>query len=163
MKYKQVILRHLRNSCKCLLFVKGAGNYYNKSIKDNDLFRLVLITLNEPIEDRVSILAQVHKVWESGRHNFFKPKNSERPEISPTKWKHLRKEVFDKYGKLCLKCGASDDIVVDHIIPYSKNKNLATDINNLQPLCRSCNSKKGNRESIDYRLNTYSHLNYLKV
>ena len=155
MKYKQVMLKHLRSNSKCFLYMKGVGNYYNKSIKDNDLFRLVLDALNEPIDNKVSIFAQTHKIWESGKYDFFKPKNPERPEISPTRWKHLRDEVFNKYGKVCLKCGSFDDVVVDHIIPYSKNKNLATDINNLQPLCRSCNSKKGNRESIDYRLITF--------
>ena len=161
MKYKAVVLRHLRANCKYVLFIKGLGNYYNVSIKDNDLFRLVLISLNENIDNKTSIFEQLHKVWSSGKYSHFKPKNSERPEINPVEWKRLRKQVFENYGEVCLKCGSTYDIVVDHIIPYSKNKKLATDVNNLQPLCRSCNSVKGNRDCIDYRKDTNSQNHYL--
>lgn len=51
-------------------------------------------------------------------------------------------EKLEKCGGLCQICKTDKDITIDHIIPLSKGgKN---DINNLQPLCRSCNSKKYN-------------------
>lgn len=40
----------------------------------------------------------------------------------------------------CVFCGSGEDITQDHIIPLSKGgQNI---IENIQPLCRSCNSKK---------------------
>lgn len=62
----------------------------------------------------------------------------------------VRDEIFDTYGEQCLKCGSEDDICIDHIEPVSRGgKN---ELDNLQPLCRSCNSTKGTK-TIDYRYN----------
>lgn len=47
---------------------------------------------------------------------------------------------LDNLGNKCLICGSSE-ITIDHIIPVKLGgKN---NIENLQPLCRSCNAKKG--------------------
>lgn len=59
-------------------------------------------------------------------------------------WNNLCK----KYNYRCLACGKKKKLEVDHIIPLSKNGSASID--NIQPLCRSCNSKKGTNE-IDYR------------
>jgi 5-methylcytosine-specific restriction endonuclease McrA len=61
-----------------------------------------------------------------------------------------RELLFETYGKACLRCGSADDIVVDHVVALSRGgSNL---FENLQPLCRSCNVSKGNRNSTDYRI-----------
>jgi 5-methylcytosine-specific restriction endonuclease McrA len=61
-------------------------------------------------------------------------------------------EVFSKCNYRCVACGYTNDdhnidygqnLHLDHITPVSK-KGL-TKVNNMQLLCRSCNSKKGNR------------------
>ncbi|AUR98120.1 HNH endonuclease [Vibrio phage 1.247.A._10N.261.54.E12] len=50
--------------------------------------------------------------------------------------------------KKCLKCNSVDDLTIDHIIPVSRGGN--NHHSNLQVLCRSCNSIKGNYPE-DYR------------
>jgi len=59
--------------------------------------------------------------------------------------KKTRDAVFEKYGEQCVVCGSSVDLTMDHIIPVSKGGEDV--IENLQPLCKSCNSKKGNKIS----------------
>jgi 5-methylcytosine-specific restriction endonuclease McrA len=57
--------------------------------------------------------------------------------------------LCDKYGNKCLRCGRTDvKLTVDHVIPLSKGG--TNYINNIQPLCGSCNSSKLNK-TIDYR------------
>jgi 5-methylcytosine-specific restriction endonuclease McrA len=50
--------------------------------------------------------------------------------------------------KRCAKCGAGADLTIDHITPRSWGG--SSDKQNLQWLCRSCNSSKGNRHDTRY-------------
>ncbi len=58
-----------------------------------------------------------------------------------TSREEVRDEVCRIHGYACLKCGAESNLTMDHIIPVSKGGEDS--IENLQPLCRTCNSKKG--------------------
>jgi len=57
-------------------------------------------------------------------------------------------ELLARYGGGCLACGSTDNISVDHVIPISKGG--SNTIDNIQPLCRECNCKKGTNDW-DYR------------
>jgi hypothetical protein len=69
----------------------------------------------------------------------------------PSDLKKLRVQLVDMYGEICMKCKSANQISVDHIKPYSLNKELSLELSNLQLLCKSCNSKKSNKNEIDYR------------
>lgn len=64
-------------------------------------------------------------------------------------WRTLRKQALEKYGYVCVYCGREHSrrfpINVDHIKPRKFFPELALDINNLQPLCGTCNKRKGNK------------------
>jgi len=63
----------------------------------------------------------------------------------------VRNIIFELYGKLCLRCGSLNNISIDHIVPVSVGGlNI---IDNLQPLCKKCNSSKG-KKTKDYRNGT---------
>lgn len=64
--------------------------------------------------------------------------------------KSVRKEVFKLHGNKCLKCGETNNIQIDHVIPVDKGG--INDLSNYQPLCKRCNVKKGTK-IIDYRKN----------
>jgi len=55
----------------------------------------------------------------------------------------LRNKIFERDGFKCVTCGATSDLTLDHIIPFSKGGQATED--NLQTLCLKCNSQKGNR------------------
>lgn len=55
----------------------------------------------------------------------------------------LRMAVYERDGFLCLHCGTTENLSLDHIHPYSRGGQDTLD--NLQTLCRPCNSRKGAR------------------
>lgn len=64
---------------------------------------------------------------------------------------HTHQEWFDlcaKYNDRCACCGAEKQLEADHVLPVSKGG--SSNIDNIQPLCRSCNARKNN-QVIDYR------------
>lgn len=87
------------------------------------------------------------KFWvHSSNHNRrsrIKTSRSDNP-LTQEQWESICK----KYDYKCLRCGEVKPLTIDHIIPLSKG-GLHT-ASNVQPLCKSCNSKK-HTQSIDYR------------
>lgn len=65
-------------------------------------------------------------------------------------WQAIRRAVIRRDGRVCRGCARhislTRDLTVDHIRPRSKFPELALDQENLQVLCRKCNSAKGARE-----------------
>lgn len=62
-------------------------------------------------------------------------------------WEALK----EKYNHTCLRCGKKEPeikLTVDHILAVSKGG--SNSIDNIQPLCGSCNSSKGST-FVDYR------------
>ncbi len=63
--------------------------------------------------------------------------------------------IKKQYNYICPACGKKEPdikLTEDHIIPISKNG--TNFIDNIQPLCKSCNSKKGTK-IIHYKINTF--------
>jgi 5-methylcytosine-specific restriction endonuclease McrA len=56
--------------------------------------------------------------------------------------------LMERYGGRCLRCGTTEDVYADHIVPLAKGG--MNTIDNVQPLCRSCNAKKWTYV-VDYR------------
>lgn len=59
----------------------------------------------------------------------------------------IRQRIFERDGKICACCGATEKLEIDHILPVSKGGNSVD--GNLQVLCKPCNIKKGTK-TIDY-------------
>jgi 5-methylcytosine-specific restriction endonuclease McrA len=57
-------------------------------------------------------------------------------------WLILKQWVYAKYEKVCVRCGSTDKLSVDHIRPISCHPRLAFSCGNLRILCLECNRKK---------------------
>lgn len=55
----------------------------------------------------------------------------------------LSRRVMERDKYRCINCGTHIDLCCDHVLPESKGGK--TTFENLQTMCRSCNSRKGNR------------------
>lgn len=58
------------------------------------------------------------------------------------------RDLCERYGNICLACGRQGNLTVDHVIPISKGG--SNSIENIQPLCGTCNSIKHSK-IIDFR------------
>lgn len=71
------------------------------------------------------------------------------PKTKPVKSSYKRKDidhevrrfVYERDAYRCKGCEDWHDLCIDHVLPVSRGGSNNTD--NLQTLCRSCNSKKG--------------------
>lgn len=78
-------------------------------------------------------------------HRYRARKAGSGGKYSVAEWRSL----VAHYGNKCLCCGRDDVLLtVDHVIPLVRGG--TNTIDNLQPLCGSCNSRKSDK-SIDYR------------
>jgi len=89
--------------------------------------------------------------------------------------KELRATLTDEQWNLCLEyfqntcayCGNKENnlaLAQDHVIPLSKGGEYT--INNIIPCCRSCNSKKSNKDLLEWytpKLDFYSELRKKKI
>ncbi|EHU2375549.1 HNH endonuclease [Acinetobacter baumannii] len=55
----------------------------------------------------------------------------------------LRLQVYERDGFKCVTCGTQKNLTLDHIKPEIKGGD--TSFENLQTMCKSCNSSKGAR------------------
>lgn len=98
------------------------------------------------------LMKQLKKVVWDGLHRYFVSQypNKRKTASRYISNKHIRMEVFDLHGNKCLNCGSYEDICLDHITAVVNGGE--NELDNLQPLCRACNSSKG-KQTIDYRYN----------
>lgn len=67
------------------------------------------------------------------------PEANKRPPIP----KEVVDAVWRRDGGKCVYCGSTENLQLDHIIPFSKGG--ATTVENLQLLCQKCNLQKSNK------------------
>jgi 5-methylcytosine-specific restriction endonuclease McrA len=103
----------------------------------------------DPSEENEREVARLYKLAH--------PKTQRQSRLRGKRWHKEDKAkwqgVIEKYGNQCVCCGADGGedgmlLVIDHVIPLSKGGK--DNMNNIQPLCAECNSRKGT-SSADFR------------
>ena len=100
-----------------------------------------------PDSDIARFLARGGRPFEA-RTQPNSPKWAVPPQVKRRERLALRRHYSDWYqqlvathGERCANCGASDVLVLDHVIPIAKGG--ASQLDNLQLLCGECNRIKG--------------------
>lgn len=102
--------------------------------------RLILNKLIESGKVKHEAIDAYHQCARSIRYRFVGYKYPS--EYYRSVSKELRQQVLEEYNHLCAHCGSHDKLTMDHRIPWSYGGE--TKFENLQVLCRSCNSTKSN-------------------
>lgn len=104
---------------------------------DDENTQVIIAVVDELLRIRrlnlLEIEARASRQAESGR----------RRKQFDAKRDRLMIKIIERDGYHCINCGATKNLSVDHIVPISKGG--SDDLDNLQMLCRSCNSSKGAR------------------
>jgi 5-methylcytosine-specific restriction endonuclease McrA len=99
-----------------------------------------------------AVRANNRRWYEANKGTFRAIENRRRARIKGNGGSFTAKEWDDlvkQYGGRCLCCGRDDvKLTVDHVAPIINGG--SNDIDNIQPLCGTCNSSKGTK-TIDYR------------
>lgn len=100
-----------------------------------------------------------HKDFIADQHAEWRANNPDKKQASHSR-RRARKvgvesdnsvlsDLIALYGSRCLCCGAETILTVDHVVPLFMGGSDLLD--NKQPLCKSCNSRKGVK-TVDYRV-----------
>lgn len=119
-------------------------------------------------ENNKAQCVQRAKEWGEAHPDVMKKKNSDYKKKYPEKDRALQAKrrsrktqaggfytqeewlaLCSKYDNRCLRCTRRRKLTADHVIPISKGG--TSWITNIQPLCGTCNRRKGTKET-DYRL-----------
>jgi len=111
--------------------------------------RTIDLIMSKPRKERADkISARIHELAEERKERIEEQEQF----YSSPEWAIIRKQVIDEEGYICALCGKKirkqGDITVDHIKPRSKYPDLALERQNLQVLCRKCNSSKRDEDWI---------------
>jgi hypothetical protein len=144
------------NKMKPKLSLDDFQKYFVLDKDTGDLF------INTDLISRMSELKGRNTIWLLLKIMFFNPKREDDLEEhlndikmfegGITEYYNTRRDYYkardallitliERDGYSCRICGSENDITIDHIVPVIKGgKNY---LDNLQLLCRSCNSRKG--------------------
>ena len=91
----------------------------------------------------IDTVSRVAKYSREQNHLYSSYKHRRRESLRVTGKAELREQVFKKSNYKCVKCKSPVKLTIDHIKPVLKGG--GDEVENLQTLCRPCNSSKGAR------------------
>jgi hypothetical protein len=88
---------------------------------------------------------KVRRALESKRAKWLAahPSSGRSPKRPPIITTDKRRTIYERDAYRCQMCDGWEDLTIDHIVP--RERGGTNDMDNLQTLCRKCNSRKGIR------------------
>lgn len=120
----------MKSQCKYCKINNAASEYFNI---DNSV-----VICHSCAENIMEVCHKARYGIFLRRDNDVKKSDSYKKKVIPAK---LRVQVHEKYGYRCVTCGTHKDLTCDHIKPEILGGE--TNLDNLQTMCKSCNSSKG--------------------
>lgn len=137
-KYKRIKHKELVFDISKILSVQKKE--YEKYIKSLS----VKIKIPKRIQRKIWDKNNPEKRREIKKNSKYRRRGNTVGSFSEVEWL----ELCSKYGNKCLCCGEKKPLTRDHVIPLTDGGlNI---IDNIQPLCKTCNSRKGTK-TIDFR------------
>ena len=98
---------------------------------------------------------EIERASRKRRKSFQRPRKNARQQIRnrllvANIWTIKDSEINALYSRPCYNCATKEDLSIDHIIPLSRGGRHS--IGNLQTLCRPCNSSKGDKFFMAWKL-----------
>jgi len=127
---------------------RGGRPVRHKQKKQSIYIKSIRVRLAERQEEMCRRFGQLQKIKKDSSYK----KRKQREKNNGNGWtKEEWLFLVNWYGNKCLRCGSEDRIVADHVVPLVKGG--AHSIDNIQPLCWSCNRWKNTR-ILDFRSET---------
>ena len=153
--------KKINNYCCNDCLNEYARNYYNSHIEEARRKRKTAnLKVIDYIRERARNWHKAHPSKDAEYHKKYYDAHPEKMQQKNANYKAKKKksggvitakdwtDILEKYDKKCLCCGSREKLEMDHVVPLSIGGSNTKD--NIQPLCRSCNARKG-RKNIDYR------------
>jgi hypothetical protein len=125
-------------------FVYYCGLSYSTEHRTGNLIHASVLPLIHGCPADASLLVQ-YEFWQPQQDGWLTSTCGlvELPASRPPIPDWLRELVYERDEWCCVACASTEDLTLDHIYPWSLGGPDTED--NLQTLCRSCNSRKGAR------------------
>jgi 5-methylcytosine-specific restriction endonuclease McrA len=121
--------------------------YYKNLDRDKINARQRELRKNNPGRDNI-----YHNRWRESHietsRNIVRRRRAKLLEIVSTLTNEEWNKILEDWNYCCVKCGTDKNITMDHLIPVAKNGHHAW--YNVLPLCKSCNSKKGTKDFVEF-------------
>jgi len=146
---------------------KGKKKIYNKKYKEKNKDKIKVYRSGYRKKNKEAETAYSAEWYRNNKERvrlYCKEYRRKNPERVKANWKRRQKQrlsvvgnftkkefiyLCSEYGNICLRCKSKKKLTIDHVIPISKGG--TNNIDNIQPLCGSCNSIKHTKNT-DYRI-----------
>lgn len=132
------------NPDRCREYHRVYAERYSEKERQRHFLKSRRYALENPEAVRLS-----SRRWSSKNKEKVALKNANR-RAKTREFLVTEKDIARIYAQPCSNCELKEHITLDHIVPLARGGNHS--VGNFQPLCRSCNSSKGAKLMMEWKM-----------